>query len=272
MPVGCAKSILISFNLILWLAGGTLLILGTWIFVDPAKINLFHYVTSETLDRNFGFYLAYLLLSLGGVTFLVGLFGCCGAVRESRCLLVTFFVLLFLLMCIELGIAVIALIYKEHFVSGLQNRLTDQLIQNYGHKNSNEKYISFSNSVDFAQYKFKCCGINGDEDYLASKWRNDSQATTEKRQVPLSCCIQQEPGEVEEAWQNPKVKDDLACQDTDLKTNEKARNKKGCLDDIEMWFTREATILITVALSVAALQVLGMIFSMCLCRNLHDSI
>lgn len=44
--------------------------------------------------------------------------------------------------------------------------------------------------------QFKCCGINGDEDYLQSKWRNDSQATTEKRQVPLSCCIQQEPGEV----------------------------------------------------------------------------
>lgn len=114
--------------------------------------------------------------------------------------------------------------------------------------------------------------MTGDDDYLHSRWRNDSQSTAEKRQVPLTCCILHDPSEVEEPWQNPRVRDDLACQDLDFKVHEKARHKKGCFGDVEMWFKRESTIIITVGLSIAALQILGMIFSMCLCRNLNDSI
>lgn len=130
-----------------------------------------------------------------------------------------YFVLLFLLMCIELGIAVITLIYKERFLTGLEERLTGEVVHHYGHKNSNEKYFSFSESVDFAQYKvcrystkrripqrllfdmacylqFNCCGIRGDGDYFLSRWRNESIVSVEPRNVPLTCCVLLEPGGV----------------------------------------------------------------------------
>ncbi|EEB19568.1 tetraspanin-18, putative [Pediculus humanus corporis] len=197
MAVGCAKSILISFNLILWLAGGTLIVLGTWIFVDSSKIHLFHFVTSDDLNTDFGYYLAYILLSLGGFVLISGIFGCCGAVRENRCLLAIYFTLLFILTCIELSVSIVTYIYKDHFLLGLEDRLTSGLIKHYGYKNSNEKYLSFSEAVDFAQYKFKCCGIKSDNDYIKSNWRNESNISVEKRNVPLTCCITQDPGEHE---------------------------------------------------------------------------
>ncbi|KAK6626832.1 hypothetical protein RUM43_003344 [Polyplax serrata] len=272
MPVGFAKSILISFNLILWLAGGTLIVLGTWIFVDPSKIYLFHFVTSDDLTTDFGYYLAYILIALGGFVLISGLFGCCGAVRENRCLLVAYFIFLFLLMCIELAVAIITLIYKDHFLMGLENRLANGLVHHYGYKNSNEKFLSFSEAVDFAQYKFKCCGIKSDDDYVNSNWRNESFLSVERRNVPLTCCISQDPGEVEEPWQNPYVKDDLSCQDPNEKVHVTARNKEGCIREIEVWFKKESTVLITVGLSSAALQIVGMIFALCLCKNLNSSI
>lgn len=56
-------------------------------------------------------------------------------------------------MCIELAVAIITLIYKDHFLMGLENRLANGLVHHYGYKNSNEKFLSFSEAVDFAQYK-----------------------------------------------------------------------------------------------------------------------
>ncbi|EEB19569.1 hypothetical protein Phum_PHUM580380 [Pediculus humanus corporis] len=77
---------------------------------------------------------------------------------------------------------------------------------------------------------------------------------------------------VEEPWQNPNVKDDLSCQDSNEKIHKTARNKQGCIRDIEIWFKKETAILITVGISSAALQLIGMFFSICLCRNLSDTI
>lgn len=58
-------------------------------------------------------------------------------------------------MCIELTVSVVTFIYKDHFLSGLEERLANGLVHHYGYKNSNEKYLSFSEAVDFAQYKVR---------------------------------------------------------------------------------------------------------------------
>lgn len=48
----------------------------------------------------------------------------------------------------------------------------------------------------FSFLKFKCCGIRGDDDYINSNWRNESILSVERRNVPLTCCVTQDPGEV----------------------------------------------------------------------------
>ncbi|KAJ1529316.1 hypothetical protein ONE63_006107 [Megalurothrips usitatus] len=198
MAVGCgtkcAKSILISFNMLFWLSGGTLLVLGAWVFLDPAKAHLFHLVSATQAKRDVIYYLGYVLLGVGGSILLVGLFGCCGALHERRCLIGTYVLFLFLLVWVELGVAVLTFVFREEFLEGLETRLGSQLVTKYGmdienhYHNNNVANKDFTTSVDFAQYRFNCCGMRNDSDYLATNWwkrPNDGGP----RNVPLTCCV-----------------------------------------------------------------------------------
>nr|CAD7259600.1 unnamed protein product [Timema shepardi] len=182
----CAKAFLIIFNLIYWVAGCALLVMGAWVFLDPTKNFLFQLVTTEGVSSNAAYYVAYLLITLGCLVVLVGFFGCCGALQESKCMLVLYFMFLFLMLIAEVAVAIVTLVYREQFLVGLQTRLNHQLNEKYG-RNSVDNQL-FTESVDLAQYKFNCCGISGDSDYNATKWRLDGQGSNGSRNVPLTCC------------------------------------------------------------------------------------
>jgi hypothetical protein len=57
-----------------------------------------------------------------------------------------YFVFLFLLLCAELVVAVTTLVYREHFLTGLENRLMNRFKDGYG------KDSIFTQSVEQAQF------------------------------------------------------------------------------------------------------------------------
>jgi len=63
------------------------------------------------------------LVGVGGLLFLVGFLGCCGAACESTVLLSLFFVIVLILAAIELGAAIFAVANKEEFRSQLSKAL-----------------------------------------------------------------------------------------------------------------------------------------------------
>lgn len=63
------------------LGGACLLGLGIWVMVDPTG---FREIVAANPLLITG---AYILLAMGGLLFLLGFLGCCGAVRENKCLL-----------------------------------------------------------------------------------------------------------------------------------------------------------------------------------------
>jgi hypothetical protein len=71
------------------ISGCVLLAIGVWILVDPSKKYLFELIASNTGTSEVLEYLSYALCALGGFVVLVGFFGCCGAMQESKCMLVT---------------------------------------------------------------------------------------------------------------------------------------------------------------------------------------
>ena len=73
----------------LQISGCVLLAVGVWILVDPSKKYLFELIASNTGTSEVLEYLSYALCALGGFVVLVGFFGCCGAMQESKCMLVT---------------------------------------------------------------------------------------------------------------------------------------------------------------------------------------
>lgn len=63
------------------LGGACLLGVGIWVLVDPTGFREI-VATNPLLTTG-----AYIVLAMGGLLFLLGFLGCCGAVRENRCLL-----------------------------------------------------------------------------------------------------------------------------------------------------------------------------------------
>jgi len=64
-------------------------VLGGWALLEPAKEQIFRLATTDLMRADTIFLLAYVLLALGGSVILIGVFGCCGALHEKRCVVVT---------------------------------------------------------------------------------------------------------------------------------------------------------------------------------------
>lgn len=70
---------------------------------------------------------------------------------------------LLLLVVAELGVAVLASVFREEFLEGLEGRLGDQLATKYGidienhYQSNNIAHKDFTTSVDFTQYRVSRC-------------------------------------------------------------------------------------------------------------------
>lgn len=60
--------------------------IGTWIMLDPTIINNLHVITVEDNDRLLTL-ASYVLIAAGALSFIVGIVGCVGALREHQALL-----------------------------------------------------------------------------------------------------------------------------------------------------------------------------------------
>ncbi|GLG94876.1 Tetraspanin [Gryllus bimaculatus] len=259
--VKTAKVFLAVFNVLFWVVGGVLLVLGAWIFLDNTNERLLLLAAPPSMSAHALFFMAYALLALGLGALIAGVLGCCGALQGSRCLLVSFFGLLLVLLGGAVALTAGALATRVQVLSGLQERLGQQLPLRYNSLRSDN--ISFSDAVDLAQYKLRCCGVRSFADYENSRWWNESRKSPQFSPpiVPPTCCTLTNDevahsgsplrvvsrvfgGTVEEPWQHPKPKDPNACQREDAP--EDIRHKKGCAAGLSAWY-QQATVLLVAA-------------------------
>lgn len=70
------------------LAGAGLLAVGIWVKVDSGSIlGLLQTLNNGPPELKQVLNVGYLLIAVGAVLLLLGFLGCCGAVRESKCML-----------------------------------------------------------------------------------------------------------------------------------------------------------------------------------------
>ncbi|KAM4588254.1 tetraspanin-2a [Odontesthes bonariensis] len=111
----CVKYLLFAFNFIFWLSGLLVLAVGLWLRFDPDTVEL---LTGD--DAPDTFYIAvYILLGAGGLMMVVGFFGCFGAVRESQCLLASFFACLLIIFGAEITAGVFGFMNKEQIAEDI---------------------------------------------------------------------------------------------------------------------------------------------------------
>uniref|UniRef100_A0A3B4C0H9 Uncharacterized protein n=1 Tax=Pygocentrus nattereri TaxID=42514 RepID=A0A3B4C0H9_PYGNA len=227
----CLKYLLFTFNLLLWLSGGAVMAVGLWTLVD--KSDYISLLSSSTYALA-----AYILIAAGAIVVLTGILGCCATIKESRGLLIAFFVLLLLIFLLEITAGVLAYVYYQELNEELRADLKKTMVQKY--QKPGEEHIT--RAVDKLQQDLKCCGSNSSADWQQGDW---THTYADKRLVPDSCC---------------KTPTDH-CGVRDHPSNI-YKVEGGCISKLEEFILQHLQILGAVGIGIAFLQVNHNIFIM----------
>uniref|UniRef100_A0A3B3XUK9 Tetraspanin n=1 Tax=Poecilia mexicana TaxID=48701 RepID=A0A3B3XUK9_9TELE len=109
----CVKYLLFFFNLLFWVCG--CVILGVGIYLKVTKGG--NQITDQYLPS------FDLMIAIGVIIMVIGFLGCCGAYKESRCMLLVFFVFLLLIFILLLAAGILAAIGEGKVKDWLEERL-----------------------------------------------------------------------------------------------------------------------------------------------------
>nr|KAF6371000.1 tetraspanin 8 [Myotis myotis] len=163
----CLKYSMFVFNFLFWLCGILILALAIWLRVSKFEQEF------VTEDGGMHPYVAVnILIAVGSIIMILGFLGCCGAMKESRCMLLVFFICLLLILLLQVAAGILGVTYRSEYERVLNETL---------HKNvellrgTDEKAKSFQKNLINFQKEFKCCGlVDG-----ASDWGQNFQPNSE---------------------------------------------------------------------------------------------
>ncbi|XP_067934807.1 CD63 antigen-like isoform X2 [Watersipora subatra] len=161
--MSCVKYLLFAFNLLFFIFGAVLIGVGAYVQVKLSDYLQFFEAGSANAT-------ALLLIVVGALTLVIGFFGCCGAIKENNCMVMTFAVLIALILIAEIGGGIAAYVFRADVEDLLTSGMNDTL-QKYGEDEG------ITNLWNETQSGLHCCGVNGYQDWLKLLGK-----------VPVSCC------------------------------------------------------------------------------------
>ncbi|XP_030374897.1 23 kDa integral membrane protein [Scaptodrosophila lebanonensis] len=157
--ISMVKYILFIFNLLCSICGILLIVFGALLFSNIHSIDDF----SEALRTQ---QVPITMIVLGTVILLISWFGCCGAIRESYCMSMTYSVLLFVLMVGQLALVAYMWIQKDKYLM-----IMDDVVEKAWDRRTRK-----ADYMDAIQISMECCGRNQYTDYQFQGY------------FPPSCC------------------------------------------------------------------------------------
>ncbi|NXR38568.1 TSN1 protein, partial [Zosterops hypoxanthus] len=249
--MGCftfIKVMMILFNLVIFLSGGTLLGVGIWVKVDGESfVDIFGALSSSILQVvNVG----YLFIVIGAILLVIGFLGCYGAQKESKCLLMMFFSVVLIIFIAEVAAAVLALVFTGLAETLLTGLVTPLLKEKYGPD------PDFTKIWNITMTEVHCCGLNNYTDF------NNSYYYETHGSYPEQCCDMKKPC-------NSTLAAQLALGFRHLLPSSPPCGclLQGCFNQILKEIRTNAAVAGGVAAGIAALEIAAMAVSMYLyCR------
>ncbi|XP_005986979.1 tetraspanin-18 [Latimeria chalumnae] len=241
--LSCVKYLMFIFNFFIFLGGACLLGVGIWVMVDPTGFR--EIVAANPLL----FTGAYIVLAMGALLFLLGFLGCCGAIRENKCLLLFFFIFILIIFLAELSTAILAFVFREHLT---REFFTKELKRHY-QGNDSDVFSATWNSI---MITFTCCGVNGAKDFEDSLHFRQKYPSSV---VPEACCRR------ELNSRNGTI----LSRDECLLGERQYYNSQGCYTEILNSFEAYVYLAGALAIGVLAIELFAMIFAMCLFRGIQ---
>ncbi|XP_062874798.1 tetraspanin-1-like [Trichomycterus rosablanca] len=231
---GFLKIMMFLFNGIIFLAGAGILAVGIWVKVDSGSIlGLLQNLNNGPPELKQVLNVGYLLIAVGAVLLLLGFLGCCGAVRESKCMLLMFFVIILIVFIVEVAGAIVILVFKgviQTTISQVGVTIVDSIRKDYG------KNADVTGLWNTTMTVLTCCGFNNYTDFTGSPFVQNTSL------YPQQCC---KTG---------------PCREY----NATVSNISGCYPALIKVFEANSIVIIAVALGIAALELISMIVSMTL--------
>ncbi|XP_051243291.1 tetraspanin 35 isoform X2 [Dicentrarchus labrax] len=232
---GFLKAAMFVFNGIIFLAGAAILGVGIWVKVDSGSILSFlGKIEDAPAELSQVLNVGYLLIALGGLLVIIGFLGCCGAIKESKCMLMLFFLIILLVFIAEIAGAVVILVFRP---------LLDELFVKFGTaavksiKKDYGKNSDITGLWNTTMSTLHCCGFYNSSDFTGSPYYTDHSNS-----FPPQCCADT----------------DEPCTQSTI---------TGCFPKIKDLIDSNTVVIVGVALGIAALEVCAMTVSMILfCR------
>merc|ERR1712002_1024597 len=240
--IKCLKATLLAFNFIFILGGAVAMAVGLYTVLKKMD-----YVA--VLESGEYLAIVFLLIIAGALVLLTGILGCLGALQRNPKLLTAYFVLLLVIFLAEFVAGILAFVYRDSIESKLRDDLKATLNRNY----NKTGYESLTTAVDKMQQEFQCCGVDDYSDWSGSafiKLNNPDGLYT-----PTSCCKTQSP----------------KCSKSNHPSNiyrVLGSESMGCLFKLKTYFTDHLFVLSITGIVVALLEVLVMVLSCCLRKQI----
>ncbi|KAK9709022.1 Tetraspanin family [Popillia japonica] len=162
------KYLLFVFNLVFFIIGIVILSVGVSVKA--------YYTGYETFLDDQYFSAPNLLIAIGVIIFFIAFFGCCGAIKDNYCMMITFSTLLILVFILQLAAGIAGYALKNQTVAFLSK----ELLGSMGHYNTTNG-TQITELWDHIQPQFQCCGVTNGTDWV-------TQLNTTNESVPTSCC------------------------------------------------------------------------------------
>ncbi|XP_045445659.1 CD63 antigen-like isoform X2 [Melitaea cinxia] len=227
--MGCGTSfvkyVLFFFNLVVALFGLAVIGIGVAVLLNWAVIK-------EELQGHLTV-APWVFIVIGAIMFIIAFFGCCGAIRESHCMVVTYAIFLLVIIIVQVVLAVLMFTYAEN----IKEALVKSVNSLFDKRAVDPAADTLFNNL---QEQLNCCGKNSASDYGVF--------------LPKSCCSQLSTV--------GKVLGDT-CTLADA-------NRIGCATRVaDLYQTWNKTIA-GVAIGVACVEVVGALFALCLANSIRN--
>jgi len=180
-----------------------------------------------------------------------GFFGCCGAIKESTCLLGTYFTMLLIILGLEVGIGVWAFINYDS-------------VEEASYESTYKLFTSAytPEGADSLQQRFKCCGskFNATDTAKACAVYKDGSLSGG---LESCACDEVEAGVCEQVTK--AITD--ACGKAGTATNVYVQD---CGAELATFTEDNIQIIGIVGLAIGLAEIIGMFISMCLCCKIKD--
>lgn len=229
----CVRFLMFAVNFIIWVSSIAILVLGIWTVVDrPYLENL--------LGNEMYMTAAYILIATGCIIFFISFLGCFGALKEVKCMLLTYFIIVLLLFIILLIGGILGYVFKDKAGTSIKNTMMSTM-RTYGTDN----FDQVTKAWDETQQAMKCCAIEKQEEWM----EYNSAFSTTGFKIPKTCCKKDSDGNLQE------------CQ---LSPNDNNSYQDGCYEKAVEFVEQHAVIIGGVAIAVALIMVLGLALSIIL--------